>query len=112
MLMMKKNELFAFCMNTLFAGLAIGLGGSASLLANSLLPGLAGKIVGAALFSLGIFLVISLKMKLFTGMVAGIPTMGVKNLWQLAVCFLGNALGIGLVALVVRLSFLGDTVSA
>jgi formate/nitrite transporter FocA (FNT family) len=96
---------------SIFAGMAIGVGAITSLLANSLLAGLGGRALGALLFSIGILLIIVFEMNLFTGMVARIPTMGVKNYWKLAVCFLGNAVGIGLVALIARYSFLGDGVA-
>jgi formate/nitrite transporter FocA (FNT family) len=109
---MKKREIVIFCFMSIFAGMAIGVGAITSLLANSLLSGLGGKALGALLFSIGILLIIVFEMNLFTGMVARIPTMGAKNYWKLAVCFLGNALGIGLVALIARFSFLGDTVAA
>jgi formate/nitrite transporter FocA (FNT family) len=106
---MKIKNFFIFALLGVFAGVAISVGGTASLLANNLLPGIWGKFVGALLFSLGMFVVISYGLKLFTGMVSGIPTMGVKNLWQLPVCFLANTLGAALFALIVRYSFIGDT---
>lgn len=109
---MSKKEIISFCFMSIFAGMAIGFGAVSSLLANSLLPGLWGRLVGGSLFSLGIFAVVCYEMNLFTGMVAGIPTMGVKNLWKLPVCFLGNALGIGLIALLARFTVLGDTIAA
>lgn len=95
-----------------FAGVAIGLGAVASLLANSLLDGLAGRLVGACLFTVGMLIIISYEMKLFTGMVAVVPALGAKNLWQLPLCFLCNAAGIGVVALLARFSFAGETLAA
>lgn len=87
----------------------IGIGGTASLLANHLF-GTWGKIVGALLFSFGIFMIIAYEMRLFTGMVAEIPKMGVKNYWKLPVCFIGNALGVAFIALLVAFSPLKDSV--
>ena len=58
------------------AGAIIGIGGAASLLANALL-GVEGKIIGATLFSLGIYAIVVFEMRLFTGMIADIPTLGV-----------------------------------
>jgi formate/nitrite transporter FocA (FNT family) len=109
--MKSKKELVRFVFNAVFAGVAIAVGGTASLLACSLLEGLWGKFVGALLFSLGMFLVITYGFKLFTGMVAGIPTMGYKNYWQLPLCFVANGLGVALVAVIVRYSFIGDTIA-
>jgi formate/nitrite transporter FocA (FNT family) len=109
---MKDKDVLEFILLGVFAGIAIAIGGTASLLACSLLSGLWGKFVGALLFSLGMFIVISYGFKLFTGMVSGIPTMGVKNTWQLPVCFLANARGCAIFALIVRYSFIGDTLAA
>jgi formate/nitrite transporter FocA (FNT family) len=109
---MKIKDLAIFILLGVFAGLAISVGGTASLLANNLLAGMWGKFVGALLFSLGMFVVITYGLKLFTGMVSGIPTMGAKNLWQLPVCFLANALGAAFFALIVRYSFIGDSLVA
>lgn len=105
------KEILIFILQGIFAGVAISVGGTASLLAGALLAGLWGKIVGALLFSLGMYVVISFGLKLFTGMVAGIPTMGVKNWWQLPLCFLANALGAYLFALVASHTFIGETIS-
>ena len=105
----RAGELLIFVLMSVLAGFMIGLGGTSSLLAANLL-GAWGKLVGATLFSLGIFVIISFEMKLFTGMVAEIPTMGVKNLWRLPVVFLGNAAGVAITALLVKFSFLADTV--
>ena len=82
----------AFC-----SGLTIGIGGTASLLASNLF-GNAGKLIGACLFSLGILAIVMFEMKLFTGLISDIPEMGVKNFWKLPVCFLGNILGVAVVA--------------
>lgn len=109
---MRKKEILDFIVRACFAGLAIGLGAVASLYANSLLTGLAGRLVGACFFTVGMFVIITYEMKLFTGMVASVPSLGVKNTWQLPVCFLCNAVGIGVVALLARFSFLGDAVAA
>lgn len=103
------EALLLFILMSLLAGFMIGLGGTSSLLAANLL-GAWGRLVGATLFSLGIFVIISFEMKLFTGMVAEIPTMGVKNLWRLPVVFLGNAAGVAITALLVKFSPLADIV--
>ncbi len=109
---MRKKEIMIFMAKACFAGAAIGLGAVASLYANSILAGPAGRLVGACFFTVGMFVIITYEMKLFTGMVASVTALGVKNLWQLPVCFLCNAVGIGAVALLARFSFLGDAVAA
>lgn len=105
-----KSDLAVFFLMALLSGFMIGVGGTASLLASATL-GAWGKLVGACLFSLGIFVIITKGMKLFTGMVADIPTLRTKALWQLPLCFLGNAIGVALVAVLARFSPIGDTVS-
>ena len=103
------TEISVFCLLTLLSGFMIGIGGTASLLANATMDAW-GRLVGAALFSLGIYAIVTYGLKLFTGMVADIPTMGVKNLWRLPVCFLGNTLGVILVGALVQQTALADTV--
>ena len=101
---MTAREVIVFCLMAIFAGIAVGIGGTASLISASRMGGGYGKILGGLLFSLGIYSIISFDMKLFTGMVAAIPKMGVKNMWKLPVCFVCNALGVALVAVLLTFS--------
>ena len=96
---MTKKELAVFALMAVLSGFMIGIGGTASLLANHLL-GVWGRLIGAVLFSLGIYAIVTYGMKLFTGMVADIPKMGMKNMWRLPLCFFGNVIGVGIVAVV------------
>ena len=105
-----KGDIAVFFLMAVLSGFMIGVGGTASLLAAATL-GAWGKLVGASLFSLGIFAIITFGMKLFTGMVASIPTLRTKALWQLPLCFLGNAIGVAIVALLASQSPIGETVS-
>lgn len=98
---MTKKELLWFCLMSVFAGIMIGIGGTASLISNYWSAEI-GKIIGAVLFALGIYVIVIFEMKLFTGMVSDIPTMGAKNWWQLLVCFIGNAIGVILVGILVQ----------
>ncbi len=104
-----KQELISFVLMAICSGLMIGIGGTASLWACNLFDTW-GKIIGAILFSLGIFEIVTFEMKLFTGMVAGIPTMGIKNAWRLPVCFIGNVIGVAFIALLVYFTPLADIV--
>lgn len=106
---MTKKEVWVFALMAVLSGFMIGIGGTASLLANYLL-GVWGRLIGALLFSLGIYAIVTYGMKLFTGMVADIPKMGIKNMWRLALCFLGNVIGVAIVAVLVANSHLADTV--
>lgn len=105
----KIQEICVFFLMAVLAGIMIGIGGCASLLANNLL-GTFGRAIGAVLFSLGIYTVVAYEMRLFTGMVAYIPTMGVKNLWRLVLCFLGNALGVYIIAILAKNTSIGQSI--
>ena len=94
---MTKTELAVFCLMAIASGVVIGIGGVSSLLSVALF-GNWGRLVGGTLFSLGIYAIVAFEMRLFTGMVADIPTMGLKNCWRLIVCFVCNALGVAIVA--------------
>ncbi|MBQ9730318.1 MAG: formate/nitrite transporter family protein [Clostridia bacterium] len=95
----------------LFAGVVIGVGATCFLYAtyaseNETL----GRVIGGTLFALGIFAIIAFEMRLFTGMVANIPSMHRNEVWQLPVCFLFNALGVIMTAALVQFTPLGKTV--
>lgn len=102
-----KLEVLYFILMAFSSGIVIGIGGVSSLLANELF-GKAGRLIGATLFTVGIYAIVMFEMKLFTGMVASIPKMGAKNMWQLPVCFLGNIVGVGVVAVLAYFSPLKD----
>lgn len=104
---MTKAEFAYFILMAFSSGIVIGIGGVASLLANNLY-GNAGRLIGAGLFTVGIYAIVMFEMKLFTGMVASIPKMGVKNMWQLPLCFVGNIVGVGVVALLAYFSPVKD----
>lgn len=106
---MTTAEFLVFLFMSISSGLMIGIGGTASLLSISLFQTW-GKLIGALLFSLGIFAIVTYEMKLFTGMVAEIPKMGIKNFWKLPVCFLGNVIGVAIIALLVSFTPLADKI--
>ena len=103
-----KKEFVSFVVMAILSGIMIGIGGSASLLATATLGG-SGKLIGAFLFTLGIFAIVTFEMRLFTGMVADIPEMKLKNIWKLPVCFLANIIGVGIVTLLVYNTAIGAT---
>lgn len=108
---MSGLELLVFLLLSMGSGVMVGIGGVSSLIANTVMGDL-GRLVGATLFSLGIFAIVAYNMKLFTGMVSSIPKMGVKNYWQLPVCFIGNAIGVAFVALLAYYSPVSEIVKA
>ena len=97
---MTKHEIAVFFLMSICSGMMIGIGGTASLVAQATIE-VSGKLVGAALFSLGIFAIITYEMRLFTGLVADIPKMGWRNTWKLPICCIGNIIGVAFVALLV-----------
>ena len=105
----KINEVLVFCLLAVLSGFMIGIGGTASLLANATMD-MWGKLIGAVLFSLGIYAIVTYGLKLFTGMVADIPKMRAHQLWRLPVCFICNTVGVCLVAVLVQQSTLAATV--
>ena len=106
---MTKLEVLVFCLMSMASGVIIGVGGTASLLCVRKF-GAYGSLIGGVLFSLGIYTIVVYEMRLFTGMVADIPHIGLKNSWQLPVCFIFNILGVAFVALLVYASPVGATV--
>ena len=102
------NEFLHFVFMTILSGGMIGICATSSLYANAVIDG--GKLIGAILFSLGIFVILQYEMKLFTGMVSTIPSMKKRNLWKLPTCFIGNAIGVYIVYILVSLTPLGNTV--
>lgn len=106
---MSKQEVILFVLMSICSGIMIGIGGTAFLLALELF-GIWGKLIGSFLFSLGIYSILTYEMRLFTGMVASIPKMGLKNTWRLPICFIGNAVGVAIIALIVVFTPLSSTV--
>ena len=102
------NEFLHFLFMTVLSGGMIGICATSSLYANAVVDG--GKVIGAILFSLGIFVILQYEMKLFTGLVSTIPSMKKHNLWKLPTCFTGNAIGVFIVYLLVSVTPLGQTV--
>ena len=106
---MTKLEFTVFFLMSICSGLTIGIGGTAALTANAMYETW-GKLIGAGLFTIGIYAIIIYDMRLFTGMVSAIPSMGWKNSWRLLICFIGNAVGVAIIALLVYFTPLADTV--
>ena len=79
----------------ILAGLAIGLGGFLSVIMSYLLPNEFGKILGSILFSVGLFLVCTFSLSLYTGKI-GVVYEGKQEksfYWSLPVMLVGNAIG-------------------
>ena len=91
---MSTSQIIGFCLMAVFAGIMIGISGMASLLSSTRIECGLGKFIGSFRFSRGLYTILTFEMKLFTGLVPSIPTMHVKNLWKLPVCFICNAIGV------------------
>ncbi|MBE7085900.1 MAG: formate/nitrite transporter family protein [Clostridiales bacterium] len=101
----------SFCLMAFLSGATIGISGTAFLLANNLY-GAWGRLIGGALFSLGIFFIVTYEKKLFTGMVANLPRMKRNELWKLPICLLFNTIGVAIVATLAAYTPIGETVVA
>lgn len=91
---MKLSKVFV---SAVLAGLAIGLGGGIFLSVES-------KVVGAALFTVGLFTVCTMGFHLFTGKVCYAFDNGADYALSLPVIWLGNLVGTGVTALLLRVT--------
>ena len=103
------NEFLHFLFMTILSGGMIGICATSSLYANAIIEE-GGKLIGAVLFSLGIFVILQYEMKLFTGLVSTIPSMKKRSVWKLPTCFIGNAIGVLIVYLLVSATPLSSSV--
>ncbi len=82
-------------LTSILAGFSIGLGGLIYL-------SLDNTIVGSALFSIGLFVVLTMNFSLFTGKVCYLLEGGVKeNIINIVLIWLGNLVGTGILAFVI-----------
>ena len=101
---MTKKDFWVFCIASVFGGIMVGIGGIGLLYSLSVYEGATGRLVGAILFSLAMFVVTTFGLYLITGLSTRILTMGVKNLWSLPVSLFFNTIGIAITALFVHFS--------
>ena len=101
---MTKKDFIVFCVASVFGGIMVGIGGVGLLLSLAMMEGAMGKLVGAIVFSLAMFVVTTFGLYLTTGLSTRILTMGVKNLWSLPVSLFFNLIGIVFAAILVEFS--------
>ena len=94
---MTKKAIGAVFLSAVSAGFCIGLGGAVFLSVEN-------RVIGAALFTVGLFTVCTMGFHLFTGKVCYAPENGRAYALQLPVIWLGNLCGTGLTALFVRMT--------
>ncbi len=104
----KFNDFIHFLFMTLLSGAMIAICATSSLTASVLSQD--GRIVGALLFSLGMFVILAFEMKLFTGLIPKIPHTSPKSYWQLPVCLLGNLIGVYIVYILVSQTYFADKI--
>ena len=94
---MKRLSCF---LSSMMAGLAVGMGGLAFLSVEN-------KVVGASLFTIGLFTICSFGLDLFTGRVCYAPFNDKGYALRLPLIWLGNLLGSGIPALLAAYSRIG-----
>lgn len=109
---MTKKDFMVFCVASAFGGMMVGLGGAGLLLSMVYAGNTAGRLIGAIIFSLAMFVVTTFGLYLVTGLSTRILTMGVKNFWSLPVSLFFNVLGICVTALLVHFSHADITATA
>ncbi len=102
--MENKNTFFPTLIPAILAGFCIGLGGTVCLSVEN-------GVIGALLFSIGLFTILAFALNLFTGKVGYALDNKPSYIITLAVIWLGNLIGTGLMALLVRFTRIYDTVA-
>ncbi len=105
----KVTNLLKFCLNSVMSGVLLAMAGTAYLLC-PLIDG--SKIIGSVMFCFGLYFIIVLNYKLFTGLVVKVPFLKANQWPSLPICFLFNGLGCLLAAGLFSLSPLNDKLVA
>lgn len=93
----KSLENLGVLLSAVLAGVFIATGGTVFL-------SLENKVIGASLFAIGLFYVVSFKLWLYTGRIGYLPEKGADYPLKLLLTFIGNAIGTAGVALMLRMS--------
>lgn len=91
----QKNKWISFLADAVLSGLMLGVGGMVSLSSEN-------RYLGAFLFSLGLFCIVQFQYGLYTGKVGYIVNRDLPYVAETAVTLLGNAVGTGLAAILLR----------
>ena len=98
-----KNKWISLIVNSMFAGVAIAFAAILYLYASTFVDGnnMWLRIIPALCFCFGLYFIIVMGYKLFTGMVAGLADMKVKEYVFLPVCYLFNTVAIVIICALV-----------
>lgn len=99
---MKQESVKSILVKAILSGIMIGIGGTVYLMAES-------KILGGFLFSFGLFTIIQYGFALYTGKVGYIPENKPVYIKEVLITLLGNVIGTGLAAGLLRMTRIGDT---
>jgi len=102
---MKLESFKSILVKAILSGILIGVGGTVYLAVEN-------KYLGGFLFSLGLFTILRYGFALYTGKVGYIPERKPIYLREVGITLLGNIIGTGIAALLIRLSRTGVTVHA
>lgn len=100
---MKLESIRSILFKAIMSGIMIGVGGTVYLMCDN-------KFLGSLLFSFGLFTIIQCGFSLYTGKVGYIPENKPIYIREVAVTLIGNAIGTGIAALLVRLTRIGGKV--
>ncbi|SFX91003.1 formate/nitrite transporter family protein [Ruminococcus sp. XPD3002] len=100
---MRSESFISILAKAVLSGLMIGVGGIVYLMVDN-------KYIGGFMFSFGLFTIIQCGFALYTGKVGYIPENKPKYLREVAITLLGNVIGTGGAALLVRLTRIGAKV--
>ena len=100
---MKVESFKSIFSKAVLSGILIGIGGTVYLAVEN-------KYLGGFLFSLGLFTILRYSFALYTGKVGYIPERKPIYLREVGITLLGNAVGTGITALLIRLSRTGISV--
>ncbi len=89
---MEKSRQFV---SATIAGMLIGMGGTVFLSQSN-------PVVGSFLFAIGLFTIVAFQLHLFTGKIGYLPFQKPEYLLELLITWLGNLVGTGLTALMVK----------
>ena len=86
--------------SAVLAGMLIGMGGTVFL-------SQANPVVGSFLFAIGLFTILAFQLHLYTGKIGYLPLQQPEYLIELAITWVGNLVGTGITAMLVKYSRIG-----